>query len=171
MKSRSFSWLVAGVVLIGASAAVHADDAGVRKALQANYDRIAAAFHQRKPEVMDSMLAQDATLTTPDHKTWNRARIVSDFTRQSSMMQDATWQRKITSVNVRNNEAVATVKGKFHATFNGQGGQRHTFDLESLTVDTWVRSGGVWKLKRADTRELKPKIDGREPPAGMHGHQ
>lgn len=171
MKNRLFPLLVGIVALTGASADVRADDAGVRKALQANYDKISVAFHDSKPEVMDAMLTPDATLTTPNHQTWNRERIVSDFKRQSAMMKDATWQRKVTAVTVHKNEAVATVKGKFHGTFAMKDGKSHVFDLDSLTIDTWVRSGGAWKLKHADTRDLKPKIDGKAPPAGMGGHQ
>jgi hypothetical protein len=171
MKGRSFPWLAAMAMLAGWPAITRADDAGVHKALQANYDRISAAFRAHKPEVMDSMLAPDATITTPNHQTWNRARIISDFGRQSAMMKDATWQRKVVSVTVHKNEAVATVKGNFHGSFTGQDGKPHVFDLDSLTVDTWVRSGSAWKLKHADTRDLKPKIDGKAPPPGMRGHQ
>jgi hypothetical protein len=169
MQARSFPVLVAVTALFGSLTVARADDAQVRKAIQANYDKIATAFRDSKPEVMDSLLAKDATLTTPDHKTWNRDRIVSDFKRQSAMMKNATWNRKITAVKVHGEEAVATVKGKFHGTFPGQGGTSHIFDLDSLTVDTWVRSGGAWKLKHADTRELKAKIDGKGMPEGAGG--
>ncbi|HZT41650.1 MAG TPA: nuclear transport factor 2 family protein [Chthonomonadaceae bacterium] len=170
MQGRFFFWLAATALLAGTTAAARADDTGVRRALQTNYDRISAAFRAHKPQVMASLLAPDATLTTPDHKTWNRARILSDFGRQSSRIKGATWSRKIVSVDVHKNEAIATVKGHFHGTFSGQDGKPHVFELDALTVDTWVRSGSAWKLKHADTRELKSKIDGNAPPAGMSGH-
>ncbi len=170
MQGRIVSWLAALVMLSGAFALARADDAGARRAIQANYDRIAAAFRAHKPQILDSLLAPDATLTTPDHKTWDRARILSDFGRQSTMMKDATWRRKIVALTVHNNEAVATVHGNFHGAFTSRDGKPHVFDLDSLTVDTWVRAGHNWKLKHADTRQLQPKMDGKAPPGGMGGH-
>ena len=151
MQHRSFPVLLAVAALVGSLHVASADDVAIRKALQANYDKISVAFHESKPEVMDSMLTPDATLTTPDHMTWKHDRIVSDFKRQSSMMKNAIWNRKVTAVKVHGNEAAATVKGKFHGEFTDQTGKSHVFDLDSLTVDTWVRSGGAWKLKHADT--------------------
>jgi hypothetical protein len=170
MKRLCFLLLAAVAALAMLPTASRADDAEVRKALQANYDKISAAFRAHKSEVMDSLLTPDATLTTPNHATWKRDRIVTDFKKQSSMMKDATWQRTVTAVKIHGNEAVATVKGKFHGTFPGEGGKSHVFDLDSLTTDTWVRIGSAWKLKNANTTSLKPKIDGKEPPAGMGGH-
>lgn len=142
-------------------AAVRADDAAVRKALQANYAKFGAAFHDDKPQVMASLMTADSTLTTPDHQTWKRDRILADFKQQMAHMKDATWRRTITGLKVEGNQAMATVKGTFHGAFTGRDGKSHTFDLDSLTVDTWVRAGGGWKLKHADAKQLSPKIDGK----------
>jgi ketosteroid isomerase-like protein len=161
--------LMAAVLLAVGAVTAHADDAAVRKALQANYDKISAAFKAADPSVMDSMLAPDATLTTPDGKTWDRAKIISDMGRQSKMMKDARWNRTVTSVEVHKNEAVATVHGTFHGQFNGRDGKPHIFDLKSLTIDTWIKSGSAWKLKHAGTKELNPTMDGKPLPPGMGG--
>ena len=167
MLKHYFSLLAASCTLL--PAAGHAD-VSPRKAIQKNYNRISAAFRAADPAVMDAMLAPDATLTTPDKKTWPRERILADFTRQSKMMKDATWKRKITALAVHGDEADATVAGKFHGSFAGQGGNKHVFDMRSETVDTWVKIGADWKLKHADTRKLDATVDGKPPSAGMGTH-
>ncbi|HEV2473832.1 MAG TPA: nuclear transport factor 2 family protein, partial [Chthonomonadales bacterium] len=107
------------LLLTGLAASAHADDNAVKQTLQANYNKISVAFRLQDPSVMESMLAPGATLTTPDHKTWNRSRIISDFKKQSSIMLFPVWRRTITALTVHGNTAVATVRGKFHATFGG----------------------------------------------------
>jgi ketosteroid isomerase-like protein len=162
MTARSIRNILAAAAL--ASTPAFAGSASVQQALQTNYDRISAAFRSHQFKAVEAMMGPDVTLTTPTHETWKRDRILSDLRRQSAMIKDATWRRNVAAVTVHGNQAVATVRGKLHAIFAGQGGKGHTFDLTSLSVDTWVRHGNKWQLKHADTRELHPQIDGQAMP-------
>jgi Domain of unknown function (DUF4440) len=80
--------------------------------------------------------------------------------------KDPNRVSETTLVSVKLNGDVATVSQRYHMASAKvtSDGSRHPTELETLSTDTWVRSGGTWLLKKTVTEELDYSVDGKRMP-------
>jgi hypothetical protein len=160
------STLVASALLASCAFAAIADNSSAKKAIQANYDKISAAFRAADPTVLDAMLAPNAVFYTKEHRAIDREHIIREFGLSAKLMKDVSWNRKVSTIKVHDRQAVVTVSGVLHGSYNGRDGTAHVVDFYMLSTDTWVwvRSAHAWQFRRADTHQMHLKVDGKEPP-------
>lgn len=160
---KAFARIVSAGVLISAFALSLAAD-HTKSDLQKQYNALGAAYRHDDVAVFEAVLAPDFTLKTPDGKTWDRARTLSDFKTQMARMKNVRWSRKVTDVKQIDQHYDVVVTGHFSGWFAmGKDPKQHHFELESLTVDSWRKGDQGWQLIHSDVQKLNPKIDGKEP--------
>ncbi len=140
---------------------IKAASKAVVKSLQANYDRMSAAFAKNDITVFEEIIAEDYVLTPMKGDAWNRDHVLKDFKRQMGNMQNAQWLRHITSAHMEGGLVVVNVSGTFRGTFAGEGGKKSVFELKSDSIDAWDVSGSSPMLKKSKMVRMVAKVDGK----------
>jgi hypothetical protein len=138
-------WLVAVVFYVAClSLAASADDAAARKALQAEYTKMAAAWKQGNLKGFMRVYAPDFKRTLPDGKTRSRAEEEAAYrTLLADTPRPDKVSLKILQANIHKNQVVIRVD----VWWSRQGMYlKHLVD-----TDTWVKTSQGWKLKASST--------------------
>lgn len=137
----------------------------VRKILDANYKKFAKTFQTKNAKAMLDMMTDDYTVTQPNGQVLTKAQIGKAMTQQMQAFTNSTWVRKITSLKVNGNQAVAQVSGDFNGTLvGGPDNKPHKFRLVATTTDTWIKNGKLYKLQKSVVQKNAVTMDGK--PAG-----
>jgi ketosteroid isomerase-like protein len=168
MRLRRGLMIVAGLVIVAATASAKGNDASVRRSLQMRYEAFTRAFQKKDASAWKAMLTADYEVKQPDEPVMDRARAEKDMTGAMMSMDGIRWKRTIEKLNVSGDCAVATVRGRLTATTTGRDGSKHKMRFDGLTRDTWVLSGAEWKIRLSELLESRMLIDGKQagPPAG-----
>ena len=134
------STIVFTALLLVASAFASADDAAVRKALNANYAKMSAGYKKGDVNAVIALMLP----TT--------ARSEASFVRNNiSMMKVADVKYKITAMKVTGAEAMAFVTATFLGSMKDPGGKMHSASVKQGSIDTWISTPKGWMLKRSAT--------------------
>ena len=154
--------IFATVALIAASAFAWPTKC-VRKQLEENYAFFAKSWKKKDLEPTYKYMTDDFTAVgmEPGGKVIDRDTMI-ERTKQLLAADGITWPRKVLSVKVHGETAVAIVDGHFTGMMpTGQAGKAQKFELIAKTKDTWVRIGREWKFKKMEIVESKVMIDGK----------
>ena len=166
MKSR---WVIAPALLTLAMAA-HADDAAVKKALQAKYDAFVKAFIAKDVATIEKMGAPGFTSNGPDGKVMDAKASLAMLKKEVQQTPPgATGKFTVTSVSVKGDKATATTKGVMSMKQMGQDKKMHTMVMESTSQDKWVKIGGDWKILAYREKPGSMTMDGKKMDMGAMG--
>ena len=165
--------ILAGVLMLllsCSSAGVTA--AHVQREIQAEYDRLAAAFNARSIDGVLSFRAPEFEAVGPQGQRDDYARM-AEYTRvwiQNN--QNIKVEFQIESLKLPSpDEARVRVMQRASRTQEIEGKTRHV-EHEVRQRETWVRTPGGWKLRMVDQIDLanrKRWVDGVLQPAGSAG--
>jgi ketosteroid isomerase-like protein len=164
VKTRSIL-AVAGLFAFGATALpVRADDAAVRKQLNGQYAKLAAAFKSKNANAV-------MALGTPDFSMKERNGVVSDAKASTEGIKQMfamvkSFNRvdmKIHKLAVKGNQAVATTTYVYDSqTPPDPKGKSHRMVSKGLTKDTWVKAGSTWKVRSVEMLKDEMTMDGKK---------
>jgi ketosteroid isomerase-like protein len=158
MINRSLATLLLGCMAVVSLA----DDAAVRKALQARYEQFSAAFKRKD---VKAVLA----LGTPDF-TWKLAdgRVLNARASEKAMQEQLGEVKAVHSMTTRIDKlqvegltATVWTTGTVQATVAGEAGKTHKLVSTGKSKDVWVNKGGKWLIKRVEDFSQSMTIDGR----------
>ena len=141
------------------STASIADDAAIKREIQAKYQAMADSIRHKDPSAMMKCLAPDFTNVDEHGNKSGRAQ----FEKQMAQMM-STIKRvdrisfDVAKLTVKGSEAVADCHSKFlMQTVDTQGtmgpkGRHHQIEADMVDKETWVKSGKTWLLKSSATQ-------------------
>jgi hypothetical protein len=161
--STRFLVTACGAVLL-LSCAVMAQDNALRKDFEALYAKRDKAFKAKDADFMNSLLAEDYTEKDDAGKIKNRAQAVEETNGMVAAMKEvSSLATKVESVKQGKdeNEAIVEISDAGRVTMTGSDGQLHLIEAKGKSRDTWVRTGGGWKLKYHEVVESSGTVDGK----------
>lgn len=134
----------------------------VRRALEAQYAKIAEAQRNNDIEALRSLRTLDFTVKLPNGETWDLETSLNYSRRGFEQVQsNISISNTIESLTVNKNEAVAVVHQQW-SRMQMKGGKLRRVDTSSVQRETWVNTSDGWKLKLID--EIHPGawyVDGK----------
>lgn len=167
MFIRSSKIALCGAVLLSLSVgAVHADPtADARKAIQAQYDVSNAATVKKDVKAAISIYTPDRTIVDSKGKSTNmdvvKAQITAIFAQAASFKANSAIQ------TIKLTKDTAAVRVKEHGVVilpNPATKKSTTLVLDSVSDDTWVKTGKVWLQKLSKLVSQSVKQDGKPLP-------
>ena len=164
-RSISSRFLVtACVAVLVLSCAVMAQDNAPRKDFEALYAKRDQALKAKDADFMNSLLAEDYTSKDEHGKIINRAQAVEENNFMISVIKEvSSVATKVESAKQGKdeNEAIVESSDAGNLTMRGPDGQLHLIEAKGKSRDTWVRTGGGWKLKYHEVVESSGTVDGK----------
>lgn len=160
MKQRPIGMLLVLLLLVAASGA-RADEKGVRRELQAIYDRTAQGWKNRDPRAIQAPLAPDYLGRSADGTTETReqseaaARALLHITRSVKQISF-----RVVDVALRDGQATAVVIGKAAAVATDPTGREHAVTFYEVGQDTWRQAPTGWTLRQAQSWKREWTVDG-----------
>ncbi|HZO87155.1 MAG TPA: nuclear transport factor 2 family protein [Chthonomonadaceae bacterium] len=141
--------------------------ADARKAIQTAYNQANAAMARKDVNGGLAHFAPDFEAVTRNGKKIMLPQIRQQL-QQITMMQSIRAKSTIQKFRLKGNQAVVTVKEHADLTgVNPQNKQKLTMSIDSVSEDTWVKSGKGWLQKRSKSLRETAKINGKPIPGGM----
>ena len=146
-------------------AAVRAqDDAEVRKALESQYQKLAAAHDRKDLKAIVALKTVDFHAIFPDGRVGD-SKLMEEYSRQFLQGNQPPYNLHFTihrlTVSAHKLIAVAEVFQEVSRT-RDLAGKRRKVDTSVLQRETWAMTRGGWKLKSVDNvREQKRFVDGK----------
>jgi ketosteroid isomerase-like protein len=162
--------LLSVLVLSALVSGVRADDAAVRKALDAQYAKFSQGMIKKDMKAMFSLLTPDATFKEVGGQIMTREQMSKMMEQMMGTMTISKIGNKVETLKVKGNTAIADVTSRSSGKMKGQDGKTHTVAYVSKSRDTWTKTAGGWKLKRIEaisetmTMDGKPVSYGAPPP-------
>ncbi len=155
---RMRNMLAVAVLLTVSSAALADTPAQARKAIEADYVKIAAALSHKD---LDAAFAYE----TPDYVavSKNGTQLKRDdshkMMRQISFADKVKVRATIVTFALKGNIATVRHRGHIEASImNPQTNQATKVSLDALTEDTWTKGSGKWLLKRSQELSSNRKM-------------
>jgi len=150
------------------SGSVLAQESALRQTFQKLYDERDRAFMRKDAPAMAAQFADDFTSKDQDGSIKSRAEVVQLATTVTSWLNGlpiaATMIESIKQSN-SGNTAILEVSERAAFTMTPPDGQRRALEMKGRSRDTWVRTGGTWKVKLHEVLEQTTLIDGKPAPA------
>jgi uncharacterized protein (TIGR02246 family) len=167
---RSYVCLCA-LLIGGAPVAARSDVSAERKAIQAQYDRIAAAFVRKDVAGALAPIAPDFTNIGVDGKIVNRAQMAAILKENfPGIPSGATARVGLDHFKLLGNKAVVNATVLWITTTpdpKGARGRMHTQVDRSVSTDTWVKTNGRWMMQLSQDKPSPPaQINGKPAKAG-----
>jgi len=150
--------------VMGAAAALAQDDAEVRKALEAQYTKLAEAHDKKDLATIASLKTADFHAIFPDGRVGD-VKVMEQYTRQFIENNLPPYNIKITIQQLTVSEygliAVADVFQEVSRSRDLAGKVRKV-DTSVVQRETWTKTPTGWKLKCVDSvRDQKTFVDGK----------
>jgi len=134
----------------------------VRRALEAQYAKIAEAQKNKDIDALRSLRTSDFTVKMPNGETWDLETSLNYSKRGFEQVQSiSSISNTIESLNVNGNEAVAVVHQQWSRMQTMKGKLRRV-ETSAVQRETWVNTPDGWKLKLID--DVRPGawiVDGK----------
>ena len=134
----------------------------VRRALEAQYAKIAEAQKNKDIEAMRLLRTTDFSVKTQNGETWDLEQSLNYSRRGFEQIQSVIGlSNTIESLTVNGDEAVVVVHQWF-SRMQVKGGQLRKVETEARQRETWVNTQDGWKLKLID--DVRPGawiVDGK----------
>jgi ketosteroid isomerase-like protein len=161
---------MAALALTGVSGVARADDATVKKELNALFGKFAAAFKKKDVKTAMSFFAPDYT-ATEGGRTLTRAQVEAQTTEAMARLKSVdalAWdiQKLTTKGNEATTEALETMSATILDSQGQMGpkGETHKIKDVERTRDRFVKSPKGWLLKHSETLSAEITIDGKKVP-------
>ena len=142
------------------TASCFANDASVKKELQARYAFISKAFSTKDQKSFESVFTNDFWAKAPERPKITRHQFFTDFESQMKVLNSVKWSQTITGLKVEGNVAHVVIDSEMSAQVPGKGGKKSTFKLSSTgTKSDWVKSPKGWMIKYSESGKVKMSID------------
>lgn len=161
---RTMRTLLCAAGFVAAAIVASADDAAVKKALDAKYDAFGKAFLAKKADVIGKMTTPDFTYTPFGQKAMNAKQTIALLKQQMAMLpsEGGTVTTKITKLTVKGNTAVAETTGEMTMKMTDPQKNDHTMVAKGTSVDTWRKVGSDWKMCKIVEKSSEMTIDGQK---------
>ena len=134
----------------------------VRRALEAQYAKIAEAQKNEDIDALRSLRTSDFTAKMPNGETWDLETSLNYSKRGFEQVQSiSSISNTIESLNVNGNEAVAVVHQQW-SRMQTMKGKLRLVETNAVQRETWVNTPDGWKLKLID--DIRPGawiVDGK----------
>lgn len=158
---RRQSSILLATLLLALVFPAHADDAAVRKELEADYAKCIAGMKKKDIKPFLNLATSDFTMTQ-NGQTMNRQNAEAALQKQFAMTTSVDKMTiKIQSLKVSGNTAVVNTQSDVAFTMNGQDKKPHKFTDSEADKDTWVKTPKGWRLKSEETLNAKITLDGK----------
>nr|WP_309689198.1 nuclear transport factor 2 family protein [Armatimonas sp.] len=145
-----------------AAPAVAQDTVTLKKTLQAQYNKEAAAFMKKDIDSALSINTSDFTTTDTKGKKLTLAEFKAAFMQITTIAQSIKLSSTVEKVTLKGDTATVTVSDKSLFTLaNPQTGKKAQMEGASRNEDTWVKKSGVWKRQKNRALSNKTLMDGK----------
>ncbi len=144
-------------------AAAATAESGLKKELEKRYAAMKIAIDAKDRQALAAFLAPGFVSVDVSGKSQTAEQMLSKF---AASPKDPNRKNETTLLSVKLNGDVATVSQRYHMTTArvAADGSRHPTEIETLSTDTWVRSGNTWLLKKTVAETLDYSVDGKRMP-------
>ena len=140
---------ILAVLLLAANAAAQSDTATLRRELEANYAKLAAALQAKDWRAALVWVASDYRQISPNGDVSDRGVLAADLEQTMEMMRTITASYRVLRVSANKEEVIATIRYSFAGeTEPDPQGKRHRISLTAPMRATWVKTAQGWQLKR-----------------------
>lgn len=157
-------------LMTGACAISQADDAAVRKEIQAGYDKLCAAMKSKNIDGVMKMGTKDFSYTEKG-QTMGGEQMKQMMQQQFAAMKSCDKMvMKIDKLTVKGNTATVMSSSEGVMTIGGADGKTHKMADKNTSKDTWVKTPEGWKCKNVTVLTDKMTMDGKPfDPSAMAG--
>jgi ketosteroid isomerase-like protein len=168
MLSSRLSPLYAAILLLTALPYCARADAtaDARKAIQTLYDRESAAAEKKDAKGTTGQITPDYIGIGKGGSRSDAAQLRQDVQMLLSMFKTLKVSQTVQSLTLKGNQAVVTMKAHIVGLIGDPSSQKtHQMVVDSVSEDTWVRSGARgWLLRRSKTISERSLADGKPLP-------
>lgn len=150
-------------------------EAQARKAIEAKFKSMSAAFAAKDSRSFESIFADDFTSKIPARPpmtqvatTVTRAQVIRDFESQMKLMNGVKWTQDIKTFKLSGNTAHITFSSKMVWPMTGPDKKQHTYELNAKNMNDWVKGPKGWQVHYSETASMTIAMDGKMV-AGMGG--
>jgi hypothetical protein len=141
------------------------DAATVKKTLQAQYNKEAAALMKKNVEAALSINTSDYTVTDIKGKSLSLAQIKQAFSQLTAISESIQLSSTVEKVTLKGNTAVVVTSDKsLFVLVNPQNGQKGKMEGTSRNEDLWVQKNGAWKRQKNKVLSNKTLLNGKPLP-------
>jgi Domain of unknown function (DUF4440) len=155
--------LLASLSAVPGVLAQTAQESALKSTLEKRYAAMKVAIDAKDRQALAAFLAPGFVSVDVDGKSQTAEEMLDQFAKSP---KDPNRVSETTLVSVKLGGGVATVSQRYHMTSVRiiSDGSRHPTERDTLSTDTWVRSGDTWLLKKTVTEELDYSVDGKKMP-------
>ena len=155
-------WQVAiTALLLSLSVVAYADKDEMREMFSTRYAAMKSAMAERDPKAIAALLAPDFISEDVAGKTKTGEQMIKEV---CALPKDPNKTSTTTVLSAKIIGETATVAQRYHTTTTKMTTNttvKQAVELDALSTDTWVKSKGVWLLRRTETNAIDYKIDGK----------
>jgi ketosteroid isomerase-like protein len=157
---RRIGMLVGALILSAFVSGARADEAAVRKALDAQYAKFNTSLVKKDMKTMFDVLTPDATYVMKG-MVQNREQMRQMMTQTMAMMQISKASNKIEKLTMKGEMAIVVAAAKSSGKMKGTDGKIHPISYTSKTRDHWTKTPGGWKIKKIEAISESMTVDGK----------
>ncbi len=163
MRAMSAALVLAGLVCL--APVLHAqDDADVRRALDAQYRKLAAAHEKKDLQAILALKTSDFHAVFPDGRVGD-SKLMAQYSRDFLARNKPPFNFRFTirALNVSYNKLIA-IADVFQegSRYQELAGKRRKVDTSVLQREIWAKTAGGWKIKSVDdVHDQKKSVDGK----------
>jgi hypothetical protein len=162
-RPQTVTLLLLVMVLNATTAFPQQDDAGVRKELETQYQRLAEAHDKRDLKAIVGLKTADFHVIFPDGRVGD-SRLMEQYSKQFLESNQPPYNIRFTiqKLTVSENHLIAVAEVLQEATrYRELAGARRRVDTSVVQRETWAKATEGWKLKSVDNvRDQKRFVDG-----------
>ena len=160
---QRYTAALTGLLLTGAAAFAHADEAATRKALEKQYAKISQAYKTKNMKSIQDVTTPDYTLSMPSGQVVTRQAVEAQAGTYVSFVQKVTTATEtLSKVAVKGDTATVNAQEVVSGVVvDPQTQKTHTMGLSNLYKDTWVKTGNNWLRKHSDLLKSSVITDGK----------
>jgi hypothetical protein len=163
-RQLSTTLVIALVLSMSIGSAIAQDDALVRKALEAQYLKLAEAHDRRDLRAIVGLKTADFHAVFPDGRVGD-SKMMEQYSKQFLEGNLPPYNIRVTiqALAVSENELIAVAEVFQEATrYRELAGKRRRVDTSVRQRETWAKTDTGWKLKSVDNvRDQKRLVDGK----------
>jgi hypothetical protein len=159
---------VAALALLtaGTGPTARADDAAARRAIQGVYTRYARVMKSGDSKaairLLQTSATPDFTTRTMGGRVTTRPQMIQQLqARRGGVPKGGDVHMSLLTLKVNGNTATTTSSRKVSATQKDPQGKAHTFAVNSVSRDSWVKSGNAWKIRKSEEVKGTMLMDGK----------
>ncbi len=164
MRTRTLSLAALCLCLTGASLRPASADAtaDARKAIEANYAKMAAALNKKDADGYTQFYTDDYVKISKDGQKKNKAQATADLKAALQQMKTAKFAIKVVKFALQQGKATANAQLNLAMSApNPSTGKISQVTVNAVNEFIWVHSGTAWKIKQSKDMSSKMTVDGK----------